>query len=158
MNRIAADGYSEKKPSSNSKLPTGIALYQMLDLLKSTFGAKSRGTARTARNSLEDAANAGISVVQGYIKSVLADDKTACVQRYLCESTKDAMNESRELGFIITTVGGYATSYLLDNEKTSSVGFKGLYEAIIKGRSPNEDCQKLYANCTEESFAQTNRV
>jgi len=119
----------------------------VLDLLKNTFGQKSRsGTARTIRDSAEDAANAGVSMLQGYVKSVLANDDR-CVQRYLCQASKEATRDSRDLGYIIASVGGYASSYLLDSAK--SADFKSLYEASMKGRAMSEDCAKLYSECTD---------
>lgn len=122
---------------------------QLLDLLKNTFGQKSRsGTARTIRDSAEDAANAGISMLQGYVKSVLTNDDR-CVQKYLCQASKEATRDSRDLGYIIASVGGYATSYLLDSNKSSNIGFKNLYEASMKGRAMGEDCTKLYSDCAE---------
>lgn len=118
-------------------------------MLKNTFGQKSRsGTARTIRDSAEDAANAGISMLQGYVKSVLSNDER-CVQRYLCQASREATRDSRDLGYIIASVGGYATSYLLDSNKSSNIGFKNLYDASMKGRSMNEDCAKIFSDCGE---------
>lgn len=120
----------------------------MLDLLKSTFGQKARvGTARTIRDSAEDAANAGVSMIQGYVRSVLAGDES-CMQRHLCEASSVATRDGRELGYLIASVGGYASSYLLDSAK--SANFKRLYDASMKGRA-NIDCTKQYPNCSEPS-------
>lgn len=86
-------------------------------------------------------------MLQGYVKSVLTNDDR-CVQRYLCQASKEAANQSRDLGYIIASVGGYASSYLLDS--TKSANFKSLYEASMRGRSLNDDCEKLYAECSDD--------
>lgn len=123
-------------------------LGKVLDVLKSSFGSKSRsGTARTIRDSAEDAANAGVSMLQGYVKSVLANDEH-CIQRYLCQASKEATRDGRDLGYVIASVGGYASSYLLDKSKTAN--FKSVWDASMKGRSMGEDCAKLYPECAEQ--------
>lgn len=132
--------------SATSRNVLGI-MTKMLDLLKNTFGQKSRGAGgRTIRDHAEDVANAGVSILQGYVKSMLAQDDK-CVQRYLCQASKEATRDGRDLGYVIATVGGYASSYLLDGSKSTS--FKSLHDASTKGRSM-EDCAKLYAECNEQ--------
>lgn len=114
--------------------------------MKASFGQKSRsGSGRTMRDSVEEAANAGVTMLQGYVKSVITDDEK-CRQRFLCEASRDAARESKELGYIIASVGGYATSYLLDSSRPEDPGhFKKLYEASVKGRMrSDESCEQLY--------------
>lgn len=79
----------------------------MLEVLKSSFGQRARSSSTTSRlrDSIDSAAQAGISMVQGYVKSVLATDKQ-CVQRNICESASNAARESRELGGLIAQLGG----------------------------------------------------
>jgi hypothetical protein len=132
--------------SATSRNVLGV-LSKVLDLLKNTFGQKSRsGTARTIRDSAEDAASAGVSMLQGYVKSVLANDGH-CAKRYLCQASREAIRDGRDLGYVIATVGGYATSYLLDSSRSN--GFNTYYDASLKGRSAKDDCAKLYAECSE---------
>lgn len=118
-------------------------------MLKNTFGQQRyrTGTARTIRDSAEDAANAGVSILQGYVRSMLVDDEK-CVQRYLCQASREATRDGRDLGYVIASVGGYASSYLLNNAKSSD-NFKKLYDATAKGRLSGEDCAKLYSECNE---------
>lgn len=149
LDRRAAH-YSSAETSATDQVDNNNNNYymQVLDLLKNTFGQRSRsGTARTIRDSAEDAASAGVSMLQGYVKSVLATDDR-CVQKYLCQASKEATRDSRDLGFIIASVGGYASSYLLDNSK--SANFKSLYDASMKGRTASEDCARIYADCVEQ--------
>ncbi|XP_053207180.1 uncharacterized protein LOC128391343 [Panonychus citri] len=85
-------------------------------------------------------------MLRGYVKSVLSSDDDQCAQRHLCESSKEAIREGRELGYIVSQVGGYASSYLLQQQK--SIPSTSSYEAVRKGRN-NEDCAKVYSNCNE---------
>ena len=121
---------------------------KLLDLLKITFGQKSRsgGTARTIRDSAEDAASAGVSMIQGYLKSVLTQDGQ-CAKRYLCQASREAVRDSRDLGYVIATVGSYTSSYMLDSSKSDA--FNTFYDASLKGRSAKEDCYKIYPDCAE---------
>lgn len=132
--------------SATSRHVLGV-LSKVLDLLKNTFGQKSRsGSARTIRDSAEDAANASVSMLQGYVKSVLANDGQ-CAKRYLCQASKEATRDGRDLGYIIASVGGYATSYLLDTSKSAQ--FNDFHEASLRGRQMKEDCAKLYPDCAD---------
>lgn len=116
-------------------------------MLKTSFGQRARSsTARGITDAFDDAAVAGVSMLKGYVKSVLAKD-TPCSQKYICEASKDAVREGRELGYLVAQVGGYASSYLLENQK-SSYTFNTSYEAARKGRS-GEDCAKVYSTCNE---------
>lgn len=123
----------------------------MLDLVKSSFGHRSRsaGGRGSVRDWAEEAATGAVTMLQGYVKSVLSNDDQ-CVQKHLCQASKEAAQNNRELGYLIASVGGYATSYLLDSNKSSNLGFKTLHDAAAKGRSVNsiEECAKIF-KCTE---------
>lgn len=137
---------NQDEVNATSRNVLGV-ISKVLDLLKNTFGQKSRnGSARTIRDSAEDAASAGVSMLQGYVKSVLANDGH-CAKRYLCQASREATRDGRDLGYVIASVGGYATSYLLDS--TRQQNFNQFHEASLKGRSMKEDCAKLYSECTE---------
>ncbi|KAJ6218056.1 hypothetical protein RDWZM_009213 [Blomia tropicalis] len=119
---------------------------KMLELLKSSFGQRARSSSTTSRlrDSFDNAAQAGLSMVQGYVKSVLTNDPQ-CVQRNICEGAKNAAGESRELGGLIAQLGGYATSYLLENQR--HVDFSKSFEAARIGRS-GAKCHEIY-RCNE---------
>lgn len=121
-------------------------MVQVLELLKNTFGQKSRsGTARTLRDSVDGAAQAGISVLQGYVKSMLTDDQK-CAQQYLCQASREATaSGGRDIGYLIASVGGYTSSYMLNNPKFAD--FESLYEASKEGKGM-KDCAKIY-QCKE---------
>lgn len=121
-------------------------LVEALDILRSSFGQKARSSsARGLKDAVDDAAYAGATMLRGYVKSVLAGDDH-CAQRHLCESSKEAVREGRELGYVVSQVGGYATGYLLQHQK--SIPSNSISEAVRRGRS-GEDCAKIYSNCNE---------
>jgi len=122
-------------------------LVKVLDMLRSSFGQRARTSAsRGIRESLDDAAVAGISMLKGYVKSVLSPGDSQCPQKHMCEAAARAAREGRELGYLIAQFGGYASSYLLENQK--SVPFNSNYEATRQGRGGG-DCAKLYQSCNE---------
>jgi len=121
-------------------------LVKVLDMLKSSFGQRARTSAsRGIRDSLDDAAVAGISMLKGYVRSVLSSEEH-CTQKHICEAAARASREGRELGYLIAQFGGYASSYLLESQK--SVPFNSNYEASRQGRN-GADCTKLYQACNE---------
>jgi hypothetical protein len=121
-------------------------LVKVLDMLKTSFGQRARTSAsRGLRDSIDDAAVAGISMLKGYVKSVLTPGEQ-CTQKHICEASARASREGRELGYLIAQFGGYASSYLLENQK--SVPFNSNYEASRQGRN-GADCSKLYQACNE---------
>ncbi|CAG2111337.1 unnamed protein product [Medioppia subpectinata] len=136
---------STEESSATSRQVLNV-LVKVLDMLKSSFGQRARSSSsRGIRDSIDDAAVAGISVVKGYVRSVLTNDEH-CIQKHTCEASALASREGRELGYLIAQMGGYASSYLLESQK--SVPFNANYEASRQGRS-GADCTKLYQTCNE---------
>lgn len=76
-------------------------------MLKTSFGQRARSLNgnRGVKEAVDDAAVAGVSMLKGYVKSILATDDQ-CAQRHLCESSKEAIRDGREIGHIIAQVGG----------------------------------------------------
>ncbi|KAG9510864.1 hypothetical protein GZH46_00581 [Fragariocoptes setiger] len=123
-------------------------LTKVLDMLKGTFGQKARSASgRGLRDTVDDAASAGVSMLQGYVKAVITPENK-CTQRYLCQASKEAVSANREIGYFVSQVAGYATSYLLDSQKLAP--FQANYEATRRGRNM-EDCANLYHECREEN-------
>jgi len=136
---------STEESSATSRQVLNV-LVKVLDMLKSSFGQRARSSSsRGIRDSIDDAAVAGISMLKGYVKSVLSPGEQ-CTQKHICEAAARASREGRELGYLIAQFGGYASSYLLENQK--SVPFNSNYEASRQGRS-GADCTKLYQSCNE---------
>jgi hypothetical protein len=137
-------GSSEESTATSRQVLN--VLVKVLDMLRTSFGQRARSSAsRGIRDTVDDAATAGVTMLRGYVKSVLSQDDQ-CSQKYLCEASKDAIRDGRELGYLIAQFGGYASSYLLENQK--SVPFSNNYDASRRGRS-GEDCTKLYQACNE---------
>ncbi|KPM07116.1 hypothetical protein QR98_0056010 [Sarcoptes scabiei] len=115
---------------------------KMLEVLKSSFGQRARSSSSTSklRDSMDNAVQAGISMVQGYVKSVLSSDHN-CIRRSICEGASNAVRESKELGGLITQIGGYATSYMLENQRSMPFGLS--FEAVRIG-SNGADCRKAF--------------
>ncbi|XP_023214708.1 uncharacterized protein LOC111617661 [Centruroides sculpturatus] len=121
-------------------------LVNVLDMLKTTLGQRSRSSqARSVRDTLDEAALAGASMLKGYVKSILTRD-ARCAQKYICEASKDAVKEGDKIGYIVAQFGGYAVSYMLENQKL--IPFQMNYNASRKGRS-GEDCLSIFQSCNE---------
>jgi len=111
---------STEESSATSRQVLNV-LVKVLDMLKSSFGQRARSsTSRGIRDSLDDAAVAGISMLKGYVKSVLSPGEQ-CSQKHICEAASRASREGRELGYLIAQFGGYASSYLLEKSEISSI-------------------------------------
>lgn len=118
----------------------------VLDMLKSTLGQRARSaTSRGSRAVLDDAATASASLLKGYIRAFMTNNNS-CVQKYLCEASKEAVSDGREVGYLIAQIGGYAASYALENQKAA--GFQDNYSASRRGRS-GEDCKSVYHVCNQ---------
>lgn len=75
-------------------------------MLKTSFGGRARSAqGRGIRESFDDATLAGVSLLRGYVKSTLSKE-SQCAQKYLCEASKEAVRDGRELGYLMAQVGG----------------------------------------------------
>ena len=75
-------------------------------MVRTSFGQKARsGSARGIRDHFDDATVAGVTMLRGYVKSVLSRD-AQCVQKHICEASKDAVRDGRELGYLVAQFGG----------------------------------------------------
>ncbi|KAG8185418.1 hypothetical protein JTE90_004188 [Oedothorax gibbosus] len=137
---------NDEESAATSKQILNIFV-SVLDMLKSTLGQRARSaTSRSGSKAvLGDAATASASLLKGYIKAFMTNNNS-CVQKYLCEASKEAVSDGREVGYLIAQIGGYAASYALENQK--SAAFQENYAASRKGRS-GEDCKAVYQVCNE---------
>lgn len=80
---------------------------QVLDMVRTSFGQRARSAAqgRGIRDALDDATLAGVSMLKGYVKGVLSKDGQ-CAQKHICEASKEAVRDGRELGFLVAQFGG----------------------------------------------------
>ncbi|XP_014370142.2 uncharacterized protein LOC106720073 isoform X2 [Papilio machaon] len=133
------------KVDSSSPMQFISIVVNLLDALKTSFSHRSL-TARSMgrKDSVSDAAIAGISMLKTYVRSFGTNDDK-CLQKYVC----DANNEcSSDIGpkSIFCQLGTYAASFVL--ERQSGGTFEQFYEAGRRGRS-GIDCRQLYLECNE---------
>ncbi|KAI1284847.1 hypothetical protein HDE_12281 [Halotydeus destructor] len=138
-------GNSEESTATSRQVLN--VLVKVLDMVRASFSQRARSAGgRGIKDAIEDAAGAGATMLKGYVKSVLTKDDQ-CAQRHICEASKDAVREGREVGYFVAQAGAYASSFLLE-KKSKGTPFNSSYDAARRGRS-GEDCAKLYAACNE---------
>ncbi|XP_023941362.1 uncharacterized protein LOC112048174 isoform X1 [Bicyclus anynana] len=117
----------------------------LLDALKTSLSHRSL-TARSAgrKDSVSDAALAGIAMLKTYVRSFGTNDDK-CLQKYVCDANSEC---SSDIGpkSVFCQLGTYAASFVL--ERQSSGSFDQFYEAGRRGRS-GIDCRQLYLECNE---------
>ncbi|PRD26598.1 UNVERIFIED_CONTAM: hypothetical protein NCL1_37692 [Trichonephila clavipes] len=103
---------NDEESAATSKQILNIFV-SVLDMLKSTLGQRARSaTSRGSRAVLGDAASASASLLKGYIRAFMTNNNS-CVQKYLCEASKEAVNDGREVGYLIAQIGGIGFSQYL---------------------------------------------
>lgn len=117
----------------------------LLDALKTSFSHRSL-TARSMgrKDSVSDAALAGIAMVKTYVRSFGTNDGT-CLQKYICDANAEC---SADIGpkSVFCHLGTYAASFVL--ERQSEGTFDQFYEAGRRGRY-GIDCRQMYLQCNE---------
>lgn len=99
-------GTTEESSATSRQLLSVVV--KVLDMVRTSFGARARstGSGRGIRDAFDDATLAGVSMTRGFIKSYLSKDNPSCAQRHLCEASKDAVRDGRELGYLVAQFGG----------------------------------------------------
>ncbi|XP_045479831.1 uncharacterized protein LOC123684577 isoform X4 [Harmonia axyridis] len=135
----------DKVDNGGSPMQFVNILMTLLNALKTSFSHRSimaRNIGR--RDSMSEAAVAGITMMKGYVKSVNSLS-IPCQQKTICEANREcAMDIGRSSLFC--HLGNYAASYMID--RTSASGFSVLYEAGRRGRA-GDNCHKTYLECLE---------
>ncbi|CAH1956230.1 unnamed protein product [Acanthoscelides obtectus] len=117
----------------------------LLDALKTSFSHRSLAARNLGRkDSVSDAAVAGIAMAKGYMRS-LNTNNDSCMQRYICEATTECSNDVGQSS-LYCHLGSYAVSFILDKSVGSS--FDVLYEAGRRGRY-GDNCQQQFLECNE---------
>ncbi|KAF5286058.1 hypothetical protein FQA39_LY16462 [Lamprigera yunnana] len=120
-------------------------IMNLLEALKTSFSHRSIAARSVGRkDSISDAAVAGISLMKGYVRS-LATSEEPCVQKYMCDANREC---SQDVGkhSIFCPLGTYAFSFVM--ERTSGSSFDVLYEAGRRGRS-GDNCHQAFLECNE---------
>uniref|UniRef100_A0AAR5Q2J2 Uncharacterized protein n=1 Tax=Dendroctonus ponderosae TaxID=77166 RepID=A0AAR5Q2J2_DENPD len=136
----------DKVDNGGSPLQFINIVVNLLDALKTSFSHRSM-VARTIgkKDSISDAAVAGIAMAKGYVRS-LGTDESACMAKYICQANSEC---SRDIGqsSLFCNIGSYAASFVLDKSASKS-SFDVIYEAGRRGRS-GDNCEMGYLECNE---------
>ncbi|XP_063364905.1 uncharacterized protein LOC134653469 isoform X4 [Cydia amplana] len=140
----SSDGI-DKVDNGSSPMQFINIVVNLLDALKTSFSHRSLAARSMGRkDSVSDAAIAGIAMMKTYVRSFnTSDDK--CLQKYVC----DANNEcAADIGpkSVFCQLGTYAASFVL--ERQSGGTFDDFYEAGRRGRG-GFDCRQMYLECNE---------
>ncbi|XP_022112366.1 uncharacterized protein LOC110991338 isoform X2 [Pieris rapae] len=140
----SSDGI-DKVDNGNSPMQFINIVVNLLDALKTSFSHRSL-TARSMgrKDSVSDAALAGIAMMKTYVRSFGTNDDK-CLQKYVCDANSEC---SADIGpkSVFCQLGTYAASFVL--ERQSGGTSQQFYEAGRRGRS-GVDCRELYLQCNE---------
>ncbi|XP_044255415.1 uncharacterized protein LOC123005642 isoform X3 [Tribolium madens] len=118
----------------------------LLDALKTSFSHRSMAARNIGKkDSISDAAVAGIAMMKGYVRSLSTAD-SKCMQKYMCVANSECSTDVGQSS-LFCHLGSYAASFILDRS-TSSTTFDLLYEAGRRGRS-GDNCRQAYLECNE---------
>ncbi|CAH0625417.1 unnamed protein product [Chrysodeixis includens] len=117
----------------------------LLDALKTSFSHRSLAARSMGRkDSVSDAALAGIAMFKTYVRSFGTDDDK-CLQKYVCDANNECADDIGPKS-VFCQFGTYAASFVL--ERQSGGTFNDFYEAGRRGRS-GVDCRQMYLQCNE---------
>ncbi|XP_050300261.1 uncharacterized protein LOC126738841 isoform X3 [Anthonomus grandis grandis] len=136
----------DKVDNGGSPLQFINIVVNLLDALKTSFSHRSLAARNIGRkDSVSEAAVAGITMAKGYVRS-LGTNESTCMAKYMCQANNEC---STDIGrsSLFCNLGSYAASFVLD-KSTSKTTFDLLYEAGRRGRS-GENCEMGYLECNE---------
>ncbi|CAH2982805.1 unnamed protein product [Chilo suppressalis] len=140
----SSDGI-DKVDNGSSPMQFINIVMNLLDALKTSFSHRSL-TARSMgrKDSVSDAALAGIAMFKTYVRSFGTNDDK-CLQKYICDANTEC---SSDIGpkSVFCQLGTYAASFVL--ERQSGGTFEQFTEAGRRGRS-GVDCRQMYLQCNE---------
>ncbi|XP_032517908.1 uncharacterized protein LOC116770515 isoform X4 [Danaus plexippus] len=135
----------DKVDNGSSPMQFINIVVNLLDALKTSFSHRSL-TARSMgrKDSVSDAAIAGIAMLKTYVRSFGTNDDK-CLQKYICDANSEC---SADIGpkSVFCQLGTYAASFVM--ERQSGGTFNQFFEAGRRGRS-GIDCRQLYLECNE---------
>ncbi|KAL0266907.1 UNVERIFIED_CONTAM: hypothetical protein PYX00_009327 [Menopon gallinae] len=118
----------------------------LLDALKTSFSHRSmQARSLGKKDSVSDAATAGLSMLKAYVRSLNTSDEK-CMQKYVCEANKECSDDLSGTSSLYCKLATYTVSFLM--ERTSSASSDSYYSAGRRGRL-GEDCRALYVECNE---------
>lgn len=142
----AAAGDGIDKVDNSSPMQFINIVVNLLDALKTSFSHRSIAARSLGKkDSVSEAAVAGISVLKGYVRTFKTTDDN-CMQKFLCEANRECSADQQGSSAIYCQLGSYAASFFL--QRSTATPFDMYYEAGRRGRS-QADCQQLYLQCNE---------
>ncbi|XP_014255818.1 uncharacterized protein LOC106670216 isoform X1 [Cimex lectularius] len=118
----------------------------LLDALKTSFSHRSIAARSIGKkDTVSEAAVAGITLFKGYVKTMKTDDES-CMLKYMCEANRDCSDSTNGSSSIYCQLGTYVASLMM--QRSGATRFDSYYEAGRRGRS-GDDCQQLYLSCNE---------
>lgn len=144
-----ADNNIDKVDNGNSSPMQFINIVvTLLDALKTSFSHRSMAARSLGKkDSISDAAIAGITFFKGYVRTMRAHND-GCVRKIICEASKECADDLSQPNGVYCQLGTYATTALL--QKTTSTPYESLQEAGRRGRSAQtkDECKQIYT-CSE---------
>ncbi|XP_063625033.1 uncharacterized protein LOC134796755 isoform X5 [Cydia splendana] len=140
----SSDGI-DKVDNGSSPMQFINIVVNLLDALKTSFSHRSLAARSMGRkDSVSDAAIAGIAMLKTYVRSFnTSDDK--CLQKYVCDANNECAGDIGPKS-VFCQLGTYAASFVL--ERQSGGTFDDFYEAGRRGRG-GFDCRQMYLECNE---------
>ncbi|XP_052132319.1 uncharacterized protein LOC127751979, partial [Frankliniella occidentalis] len=129
----------------------------LLDALKTSFSHRAIAARSIGKkDSVSDAAVAGISVLKGYVRTYKTSDDN-CMQKFLCEANRECAADQQGSSAIYCQLGSYAASFFL--QRSTATPFDMYYEAGRRGRS--QGYVRTYKtsddNCMQKFLCEANR-
>ncbi|XP_021193787.1 uncharacterized protein LOC110378728 isoform X2 [Helicoverpa armigera] len=140
----SSDGI-DKVDNGSSPMQFINIVVNLLDALKTSFSHRSLAARSMGRkDSVSDAALAGIAMFKTYVRSFGTNDDK-CLQKYVCDANTECSDDIGPKS-VFCQFGTYAASFVL--ERQSGGTFDDFYEAGRRGRS-GVDCRQMYLQCNE---------
>ncbi|KAK4887024.1 hypothetical protein RN001_003295 [Aquatica leii] len=141
---IGGDGI-DKVDNGSSPLQFLNIIMNLLEALKTSFSHRSIAARSVGRkDSISDAAVAGISLMKGYVRSLGTNEET-CMQKYMCDANRECIHDVGQTS-VFCHLGTYAVSFIM--ERSAGSTFDVLYEAGRRGRS-GDNCHQAFLECNE---------
>ncbi|KAK9875660.1 hypothetical protein WA026_009457 [Henosepilachna vigintioctopunctata] len=135
----------DKVDNGGSPMQFVNILMTLLNALKTSFSHRSMMARNIGRkDSMSEAAVAGITMMKGYVRS-MNSLSNECLQKSICEANRECAMDIGQSS-LFCHLGNYAASYMID--RSSSTGFRVLYEAGRRGRTGG-NCHQMYHECNE---------
>ncbi|XP_014255819.1 uncharacterized protein LOC106670216 isoform X2 [Cimex lectularius] len=141
---VGGDGID--KVDNSSPMQFINIVVNLLDALKTSFSHRSIAARSIGKkDTVSEAAVAGITLFKGYVKTMKTDDES-CMLKYMCEANRDCSDSTNGSSSIYCQLGTYVASLMM--QRSGATRFDSYYEAGRRGRS-GDDCQQLYLSCNE---------